>query len=227
MSTKHKLGIFITLTVLVSVLVFALFADRDKVFHAEKNTRTTTTVPTVPTTTLVKTTESMPVNIITASFEGKGAVIPPAGRIPVAEGLGQKFNFEPAECYEMTDLIVDGVSVGVTHSHTFENVSKDHTVHAIFTLKKECHATTENEPARYHINATSEGNGSVIPSGKVLLSEGRTQKFTIEPAKCYAVADVIINGMSVGAIQHFTFENIQTSYSIHAVFTPIKDCHAD
>jgi len=223
MNAKHKFGIFI---VSIGLLGLALFTDWDK---GKDTGTTTTTVSTVPTTTLVRTTESGPVtyNTITATFEGGGTVIPPAGKITVAEGQDQKFRFVPDECYEITEMRVDGVSVDVTHSHTFGNVSEDHVIHAVFTLKKECHATTESQPANYRISATSQGDGSVIPSGDVLLLKGHAQKFTFEPAKCHAVANVIINGVSVGAIQNFTFENIQAASSIHAVFTPITDCDAD
>ena len=59
----------------------------------------------------------------------------------------------------------------------------------------------------YTIKATAGTGGSISPSGNVSVREGRDQTFTITPDKGYAVANVKIDGKSIGAVKSYTFEN--------------------
>ncbi len=67
----------------------------------------------------------------------------------------------------------------------------------------------------YHtIQASVNANGSISPSGKVSVREGRDQTFTITPDQGYDVADVKIDGKSIGAVRSYTFENVKGSHTI-------------
>ena len=70
----------------------------------------------------------------------------------------------------------------------------------------------------YTIKATAGVNGSISPSGNVSVREGRDQTFTITPDKGYAVANVKIDGKSVGAVKSYTFENVKGNHAIEAIF---------
>jgi hypothetical protein len=48
---------------------------------------------------------------------------------------------------------------------------------------------------------------------------GANQKFTITPAAGYRVADVTVDGASVGARTSYTFNNVQAVHTISASFT--------
>ena len=56
----------------------------------------------------------------------------------------------------------------------------------------------------YTIKATAGAGGSISPSGNVSVREGRDQTFTITPDKDYAVANVKIDGKSIGAVKSYT-----------------------
>ena len=71
----------------------------------------------------------------------------------------------------------------------------------------------------YTIKATAGAGGSISPSGNVSVREGRDQTFTITPDKGYAVANVKIDGKSIGAVKSYTFENVKRAHTIEVSFT--------
>ena len=70
----------------------------------------------------------------------------------------------------------------------------------------------------YTIKATAGAGGSISPSGNVSVREGRDQTFTITPDKGYAVANVKIDGKSIGAVKSYTFENVRRTHTIEVIF---------
>ena len=70
----------------------------------------------------------------------------------------------------------------------------------------------------YTIKATAGAGGSISPSGSVSVREGRDQTFTITPDKDYAVANVKIDGKSIGAVKSYTFENVRRTHTIEVIF---------
>ena len=70
----------------------------------------------------------------------------------------------------------------------------------------------------YTIKATAGTGGSISPSGNVSVREGKDQTFTITPDKGYAVANVKIDGKSIGAVKSYTFENVRRTHTIEVIF---------
>ena len=70
----------------------------------------------------------------------------------------------------------------------------------------------------YTIKATAGTNGSISPSGWTSVRDGRDQTFTITPDKGYAVAKVLMDGKSVGAVKSYTFKNVTKDHTIEAIF---------
>jgi len=138
-----------------------------------------------------------------------GGVITPSGSVSVDYGQSQNFTITPDTGYKIKDVKVDGASVGAVTTYTFENVTSDHTIEAIF------------EPITYLITASAGIDGSVSPSGTVTLNYGDSKTFTITPNTGYIIKDVKVDGVSVGAVTTYTFENVTSSYIIEAMFEPI------
>jgi beta-glucanase (GH16 family) len=76
----------------------------------------------------------------------------------------------------------------------------------------------ESNPART-LTATANSNGSITPSGETTVADGANQTYTITPDPGYVIANVLIDGVSVGAVSTYTFQNIQAPHSIVANFT--------
>ena len=68
------------------------------------------------------------------------------------------------------------------------------------------------------IMVTVRGNGSVSPSGWANVPIGGDQTFTITPDKGYAVAKVLIDGQSVGAVTSYTFRGITEGHTMEVIF---------
>ena len=75
--------------------------------------------------------------------------------------------------------------------------------------------------SNYTIKATGGAGGSISPSGDVSVREGEDQTFTITTDEGYAVADVKIDGKSIGAVNSYAFENVRRTHTIEVIF--VKD----
>ena len=63
---------------------------------------------------------------------GAGGSISPSGNISVREGRDQTFTITPDKGYAVSNVKIDGKSIGAVKSYTFENVSRTHTIEVIF-----------------------------------------------------------------------------------------------
>lgn len=78
---------------------------------------------------------------------GSGGSIDPKGNVFVSDGGGQRFEFDPDRDYEINHIQVDGDSVRVRDSYTFEEVRENHTIHVTFT--ETAAGTDDNEDDDY------------------------------------------------------------------------------
>ena len=103
-----------------------------------------------------------------------------------------------------------------------ENVTKD----AIYTAQWRKNST-DVEKTYYQIEIQVEGSGIVNPDGgddsKVQVEKGHNQKFTMTPSEGWYVVDVLVDGVSVGALTSYEFENVQKDYRIKVIFKEIAD----
>lgn len=63
---------------------------------------------------------------------GSGGSINPSGVITVDQGGSQTFTITANECYQIDDVLIDGVSVGPVDSYTLVSIKQDYTIHADF-----------------------------------------------------------------------------------------------
>ena len=144
---------------------------------------------------------------ITASAGPNGS-ISPSGTVTLNDGANGTFNITPNANYQVADVLVDGSSVGAVTSYTFNNVTANHTITASFLLKTILHTIT----------ASAGANGSISPSGAITVNDGSNQSFTITANATYQVADVLVDGSSVGAVTSYTFNNVTANHTITASF---------
>ncbi len=70
----------------------------------------------------------------------------------------------------------------------------------------------------YLISASAGPNGSVSPNDDVAVFSGSNQTFTISAAGGFAIADVLVDGGSVGATNSYTFSGVTNDHTIVASF---------
>jgi hypothetical protein len=68
------------------------------------------------------------------------------------------------------------------------------------------------------ITASDGTNGSISPSGAVVVNETTNQTFTMTPDNGYQVADVLVDSVSVGAVSSYQFTNVTTDHTISVTF---------
>jgi len=135
-----------------------------------------------------------------AAATGPGGTITPSGSVMVNHGEAQRFTILPGDGYHVVDVLVDGVSVGAVLSYVFSDVTANHTIESIFAINQ------------YTITASTGANGRISPSGFVTINHGDSQTFTITPDEGYHVADVLIDGVSVGAVLSYTFNKVTSDH---------------
>ena len=77
---------------------------------------------------------------------------------------------------------------------------------------------TIDERPVYTIKATAGIHGSITPSGDVDVLHGGSQTFTIAANRGYAISNVKIDGVSIGAVKSYTFENVTGNHTIDVTF---------
>jgi hypothetical protein len=70
----------------------------------------------------------------------------------------------------------------------------------------------------FEITASAGAGGSIDPVGTVSVSYGSDQVFTITPDAGYQIADVLVDGASVGAVADYTFTGVNADHTIDASF---------
>lgn len=144
--------------------------------------------------------------IITATA-GTNGTITPDGAVIVISGENQSFTITPQPDFHVEDVTVNGLSIGPVTNHLFSNVLVNQTIHATFA------------PFVTHaITATAGTNGSISPSGIVLVGENTDQSFLILADPGYRIADVVLETGSVGNVSSYTFTNVTAAHTIAASF---------
>jgi hypothetical protein len=142
---------------------------------------------------------------ITASA-GSGGSISPSSQT-VDSGGDAIFKITPKCGYRIADVKVDGKSVGAVSSYTFTKVTANHTISATFAINT-CSIVPKAGP-----------NGTISPSTTQTVSYGGSATFKITPDARYRVADVKVDGKSVGAVSSYKFTNVTVNHAISATFT--------
>jgi beta-lactamase superfamily II metal-dependent hydrolase len=68
------------------------------------------------------------------------------------------------------------------------------------------------------IVASAVAGGTISPAGNVTVNNGANQSFSIQAGACYGIADVLVDGISVGAVGSYEFTNVTVGHTIAAGF---------
>ncbi len=127
----------------------------------------------------------------------------------VLGGLSQTFAITPNSGYVVNSVIVDGVNVGAVTSYSFNTVNGNHTITASFI-------------STFTITAsTTSTNGAISPAGSTTVPVAGSQSYAITANPGYKINYVAVNGVSVGAVASYTFNNVKANATIKADFVPI------
>lgn len=164
---------------------------------------------------------------ITATSSANGS-ISPSGVTTVAEGASAYFTFVPREGFKLSYIVVDGTNIpasSVSHGqYAFMKVKEEHTIHAVFidaSLDESDFAT---------INVSNPANGTITPSGNVLVEKGSDASFRIAPYFGYKLTGILFNGRTISPTDivdtadfkwdgtTFTIKNVNQDATLSALF---------
>jgi hypothetical protein len=148
-----------------------------------------------------------PHTVTAAVIAGSGTATP-ASQV-VLDGHDAAVDIAPSPGWFIESVTDNGAPVTVTDpagmSYAIAGVSGDHAVEVTFT-------------ANPVINASAGPNGSIDPSGSVVVDKGSDQTFNITPDAGYRVADVLVDSVSQGGVTSYTFTGVTSDHSIKATF---------
>ena len=74
----------------------------------------------------------------------------------------------------------------------------------------------------FNISASANAGGTISPEGISKVKYDKNITYTITPDKGYAIADVLVDGKSVGAVSEYTIKRVKKAHTITAVFEEIE-----
>ena len=117
----------------------------------------------------------------------------------------------PATGYHIASITVNGQPVSIAEpkgqSYQFSPVTSDGSITATFAIDT------------FAIITSAGSNGAISPSGTISVNYGNDQTFVIMPVNGYHVANVIVDGSSIGAVTSYMFTNVVADHTISAAFT--------
>lgn len=136
--------------------------------------------------------------------------------------------------YHFVEWRENNVKVSGDAAYTF-TLTADRSLTAVFNRDSSGGGGGGTSYDYYTISATAGEGGSISPSGSISVREGRDQTYTITPDGGYRISDVRVDGVSVGAVSSYTFDNVQKRHTIEAIFAkenpdtgnPFTDVHPD
>ena len=127
---------------------------------------------------------------------------------PIASGGTGTFTVQPKT----------GLAVGA-HTATLSIAASEGstaTVNVRFTVNAA--SSSSGSAAYYTITASAGAGGSISPSGSAAVPSGSDKTYTITASDGYKIANVLADGVSVGAVSTYTFQNVKKAHTIAASF---------
>src|SRR6185369_9630862 len=111
----------------------------------------------------------------------------------------------PDAGYHIVDVAVNGTSVGAVSSYTFSSgITANTTISAVFAIDT------------FTVTLEAGANGGI--SGPATVTYGSGAAYSIAPAVGYHVADVMVDGVSAGAVTGYSLNNVTDNHTISATF---------
>jgi hypothetical protein len=134
----------------------------------------------------------------------------------VNSGATYTFTLAPNSGYKVASVNGCGGSWGGSNSYTTGPVTGNCTVSAAFTQ------TVLPPPQTYTVTASASSNGTISPSGAVLVNSGLTRSFTVTPNSGYSIASM--GGTCGGSLNGNTYTTnpITTNCTVAATFASMN-----
>lgn len=148
---------------------------------------------------------ALPIHALTV-LSGTGTTGSPAASGLYPQGTVVNYSYALQAGYQNLQVTLDG---GPTVAIGTVTMDGDH------TLAVTAQITTHT------LTATAGPHGSINPPGTTVVNHGGNQTYAITPDPGYQVADLLVDGASVGALASYAFPNVTTDHFISATFSAL------
>ncbi len=131
---------------------------------------------------------------------------------------------KPGEKYSIGIWPTYDLAVGPhTETLTIEtNEGSPATVSLNFTVTAKPAPVEDDPPVYRTITASAGVGGSISPSGSSSIEQGYSRTYSITTDKGFKISDVLVDGVSVGAVSSYTFDSVYSDHTITASFKEIE-----
>ena len=147
---------------------------------------------------------------------GINGTITPAGTTSYVFGQDAEFNVNADQGYFIASVTVDGTPIlfepnieMTSYTYTFDNIAANHTISATFAQKM------------FTVTVNAGAHGTITPATGN-YAYGTDVVLTITPNAGYTIADVTVDGNSVGAVSTYTIPYITSDHTVAATFAAIQ-----
>ncbi|MBN1671162.1 MAG: chitobiase/beta-hexosaminidase C-terminal domain-containing protein, partial [Kiritimatiellae bacterium] len=134
------------------------------------------------------------------------AVLLPHGRVVDADGDSDS---DILVSVDNTLEARDGLSGSLVATYTFTTNVTAFEIVALYDL--------------FAIAASGSAGGSLAPDGTAWVASGGSTNYTFVPDSGYAIAEVLVDGVSVGVTNHWTFTNVSSNHTLSVAFVALFD----
>ena len=146
---------------------------------------------------------------ITSSKNIEGGLISNEGINIVVNGSTQLYFIQANAGYKIDSIYINNIGQSInqqTYIYEINNINKDINIYVIF------------KNIYYTITASTEVGGGISPIGNIQVKYDSSQAFSITPNTGYVIDSVIVNGVNVGKINSYTFNNVKGDSNIRVTF---------
>jgi SpoU rRNA methylase family enzyme len=143
---------------------------------------------------------------------GLNGTVTPAGTSSYLFGQDVEYNVNANQGYYIASVMIDGEPIlfepgfeMTSYTYTFANIAANHTISATFAQKM------------FTVTVNAGAHGTITPA-TAAYAYGTDVTFNIAPAAGYTIADVTVDGNSVGAVSTYTIPYITSDHTIAATF---------
>lgn len=146
--------------------------------------------------------------ITLAANPAEGGTVSGGGTFKINEGTTVKA--VPNSGYSFVGWEVNGQIVNRNATVKIDKLEEDYQCTAIFV---------KTGISTFEISAgVATTGGSISPSGKRVVAQGQNITYTITPKAGYAILAVAVDNQQIGAVNSYTFSNVQGNHTIAAAF---------